>query len=481
MNLLNLAKQQLLVPGGLDEGDLQRTLNQLMGPGVDAADLYFQFARSESWALEDGIVRDANHSIEQGVGIRAVAGEKTGFAYSDEIIMPALQSAGRAARAIVRTGSSHAVQAWRRVQVKPLYPAIDPLDTLTPDEKLQLLKQADEAARAADPRVQQVNVNLVAVSETVLIAASDGTLAADIRPLIRMNVDVIAVESGRRERGSAGYGGRCSYQRLIDSGQAQKLAVEAVRQALVNLDAVEAPAGTMSVVVGPGWPAVLLHEAVGHGLEGDFNRKGSSVFSGRIGEQVASRACNIVDDATLEQRRGSLSIDDEGTAAQCTVLIEDGVLKGYMQDKLNGRLMGQPSTGNGRRESFSHTPMPRMTNTYMRPGSHAPQDIIESTEQGIYAVNFGSGQVDITNGQFVFSASEAYLIEKGKVTRPIRGATLIGNGPEILKQISMVGNDLALDPGIGVCGKNGQSVPVGVGQPTMKIDNMTVGGTRLDG
>jgi len=479
MSALGIARQQLLVPGGLDEDDLQATLGQLMRPGVDAADLYFQYARSESWSLEDGIVRDANHNIEQGVGIRAVAGEKTGFAYSDEIIMPALQSAGRAATAIVRGGASHAVQAWRKGDIPALYPPINPLDTLSTDAKLALLQRADQAARAEDPRVQQVNVNLVAVSETILVAGSDGTFAADVRPLVRMSVDVIAVQSGRRERGSAGCGGRYGLQRLVDDKQSVWLAREAVRQALVNLEAVDAPAGTMTVVVGPGWPAVLLHEAVGHGLEGDFNRKGSSLFSGRIGEQVAASGCTIVDDATLEGRRGSLSIDDEGTQAQCTVLIEKGILKGYMQDKLNGGLMGQASTGNGRRESFAHVPMPRMTNTYMRPGEYDPQEIIASIKKGLYAVNFGGGQVDITNGQFVFSASEAYLIENGKVTRPVKGPSLIGSGPETLQHISMIGSDLQLDPGIGVCGKNGQSVPVGVGQPTMKIDNMTVGGTHV--
>ena len=471
------AREALLSPYGLGDNDLQTVLDQLMGHSINNADLYFQMSRHESWMLEDGIVREGHHGIEQGVGVRAISGEKTGFAYSDEIMLPALTEAADAARAIARSGRQATVQSWQQPVGQRLYLPIDPLSSLDADQKIRLLRELDAEARRQDPRVKQVVVSLAGSHEVVLVAASDGTLAADVRPLVRMNVSVIAEQGDRREQGTAGGGGRIDYGYFQQQDRGLGYAREAVRQALLNLEAVPAPAGPMPVVLGPGWPGVLLHEAVGHGLEGDFNRKGSSAFSGRIGEQVASPLCTIVDDGTLPDRRGSLNMDDEGTPTRQTVLIENGILKGYMQDKLNASLMGQASTGNGRRESYAHLPMPRMTNTYMMAGEHDPDEIIASVDKGLYAVNFGGGQVDITSGKFVFSTSEAYLIEKGKVTRPVKGATLIGNGPEVMTRVSMVGNDLALDRGVGVCGKEGQSVPVGVGQPTLKIDSITVGGT----
>ncbi|SFF63782.1 microcin-processing peptidase 2. Unknown type peptidase. MEROPS family U62 [Fontimonas thermophila] len=474
---LALARRTLLEPAGLDEHALDRVLGRLMKPGVDAADLYFQQALTETWAFEDGLVKSGSHHVEQGVGVRACAGEKQGLAYSDALELPALIDAAQAAGAIVRHGSQGRVQARHAVAVRSLYPAIDPLHTLEVPAKLELLHRADRAARDADTRVIQVNVALAAHAETVLIVSSDGTFAADIRPLVRMDVSVIVEHHGRREQGHAGAGGRGSYMDFFGGDTPERLAREAVRMALVQLEAVPAPAGTLTVVLGPGWPGVLLHEAVGHGLEGDFNRRGTSAFSGRIGERVASTLCTIVDDGTLPGRRGSLTLDDEGTPTRCTVLIENGILRGYLQDKLNARLMGVESTGNGRRESYAALPMPRMTNTYMLPGAHDPQEIIASVDNGLYAVNFGGGQVDITSGNFVFSTSEAYLIEHGRITRPVKGATLIGNGPEVLARVSMVGNDLKLDAGIGICGKDGQSVPVGVGQPSLRIDGITVGGT----
>lgn len=476
-NNLELARSVLLTPTGLGENDLQSVLDQLMTHSVDSADLYFQSSRHEGWILEDGIVKEGSYNIEQGVGVRAISGEKTGFAYSDEIVLPALTQAATAARAIARSGGQGKLQAWSGQPSQSLYLPDDPIGSLPETEKVKLLEMLDAEARKQDPRVKQVIVSLSGVHEVVLIAATDGTFTGDVRPLVRLNVSVIAEENGRREQGGTGIGGRVSYNYFLEEDRGLKLAREAVRQAVIKLEAVAAPAGTMPVVLGPGWPGVLLHEAVGHGLEGDFNRKGSSAFSGRIGEKVASELCTIVDDGTLPNRRGSLNIDDEGTQTQNTVLIENGILKGYIQDKLNARLMGVNSTGNGRRESFAHLPMPRMTNTFMLAGQHDPQEIIASVDKGLYAVNFAGGQVDITSGKFVFSASEAYLIENGKVTKPVKGATLIGNGPESMMQVSMVGNDLQLDEGVGTCGKEGQSVPVGVGQPTLKIDNMTVGGT----
>ncbi|MBZ0223312.1 MAG: metalloprotease TldD [Dokdonella sp.] len=476
-DLIRVAEHQLLSPGGLVTGDLDSIFSRVMGPAIDAADLYFQHSRSQSWVLEDGIVKDGSHAIEQGVGVRALSGEKAGFAYSDEIVLPALIEAAGSARAIARAGANGVGKPLAVATTRALYPPIDPIDTLSNERKIDALREVDAICRAADPRIRQVIVSIAATLDTVLIAHSDGTLAADVRPLVRMNVQVIAEADGRRESGSAGGGGRYGLDELLANGRARSFAQEAVRAALVNLEAVPAPAGNMTVVLGPGWPGVLLHEAIGHGFEGDFNRKGTSAFAGMLGERVAADGVTVVDDGSLAGRRGSLSIDDEGTPSQCTVLVENGIMKGYLQDKLNARLMGMAPTGNGRRESFAHLPMPRMTNTYMLPGKRDPGEIIASVDKGLYAVNFGGGQVDITNGKFTFSASEAYLIENGKVTRPVKGATLIGSGAEVLKRISMIGNDLKLDEGVGVCGKDGQSVPVGVGQPTLRIDAMTVGGT----
>jgi len=472
-----IARRSLLAPAGIDESDLDRVFGQLLGHAVESGDLYFQSTRYESWLLEDGIVKEGSYSIEQGAGVRAISGDKTGFAYSDEIQLPALLQASTAARAIARHGTTGRLQAWQVSRGNALYPVDDPLQGMSADDKVGLLRQLDAEARRQDPRVREVVVSLTGVHEVMMVAVSDGTLAADIRPLVRCNVTVTVEQNGRREQASHGGGGRSDYGFFLEGGRALEYSREAVRQALVNLEAVDAPAGTMPVVLGPGWPGILLHEAIGHGLEGDFNRKGTSAFAGRVGEQVASPLCTVVDDGTLSGRRGSLNVDDEGIPTQQTVLIEKGILKGYMQDRMNAGLMGVSPTGNGRRESYAHLPMPRMTNTYMLAGSHDPQEIIASVDRGLYAVNFGGGQVDITSGKFVFSASEAYLIEKGRVTRPVKGATLIGNGPEVLKHVSMLGTDLQLDPGVGTCGKEGQSVPVGVGQPTMLVDRLTVGGT----
>ncbi|MCP1673901.1 TldD protein [Natronocella acetinitrilica] len=475
---LDIARQTLFAPTGLGESDLDQAFSRLMTPSVDAADLYFQCSRHESWVLEDGIIKQGSHSIDQGVGVRAMSGEKTGFAYSDEIVLPALLEASSAARAIARGDGGRGLKAWSARNGLRLYDAHDPLDSMSAEDKVALLRTVDAEARRQDPRVEQVIVSLAGVHDVVLVADHEGRLAADVRPLVRLNVTVLAEQNGRRENGSAGGGGRVDYHYFLEDDRALGYAREAVRQALVNLEAVAAPAGTMPVVLGPGWPGVLLHEAIGHGLEGDFNRKGTSAFAGRMGDKVASELCTVVDDGTLAGRRGSLNIDDEGEPTQCTTLIENGRLVGYMQDSMNARLMKMAPTGNGRRESYAHLPMPRMTNTYMLNGPHDPEEIIRSVERGLYAVNFGGGQVDITSGKFVFSASEAYLIENGRVTRPVKGATLIGNGPEVLTRVSMVGNDMRLDTGIGVCGKDGQSVPVGVGQPTLKVDGLTVGGTE---
>jgi TldD protein len=472
------ASQTLLAPTGLGLPDLERVLDRLMSSRLDAADVYCENTRLESWMLEDGIIREGAFSIEQGAGLRAMAGEKTGFAFTDEIQLDSLLEAADAARAIAHRGKSRKIALPSASEARPLYPALNPLASLDEAAKVDLLRRVDAEARAQDPRVSQVIVNLVAAYDVMLVAASDGTLASDVRPLVRMNCSVIVEANGRREQGSAGGGARGPLGFLIEKDRALGFAREAVRQALVNLEAVEAPAGTMTVVLGPGWPGVLLHEAVGHGLEGDFNRKGTSAFAGRIGQQVASPLCTVVDDGTLPGRRGSLSVDDEGTPSQYNVLIENGILRGYMQDKMNARLMGVAPTGNGRRESYAHLPMPRMTNTYMLAGPHSPDEIIASVDRGLYAVNFGGGQVDITSGKFVFSASEAYLIEGGRVTRPVKGATLVGNGPDVLTRVSMVGSDLQLDAGVGSCGKEGQTVPVGVGQPTLRVEDLTVGGTQ---
>ncbi|MBJ3814897.1 metalloprotease TldD [Shimwellia pseudoproteus] len=479
---LNLVSEQLLTANGLNHQDLFTILGQLSERRLDYGDLYFQSSYHESWVLEDSIVKDGSYNIDQGVGIRAVSGEKTGFAYADQISLLALEQSAHAARSIVREQGDGKTRTLGAVSHSPLYAAIDPLQSMSREEKLDILKRVDSVARRADARVQEVTASLSGVYELILVAATDGTLAADVRPLVRLSVSVQVEQDGKRERGASGGGGRFGYEWFLqpqDDGESRvdAWAKEAVRMALVNLSAVAAPAGMLPVVLGAGWPGVLLHEAVGHGLEGDFNRRGTSVFSGQMGQLVASALCTVVDDGTLVDRRGSLSIDDEGVPGQYNVLIENGILKGFMQDKLNARLMGLNPTGNGRRESYAHLPMPRMTNTYMLAGKSTPQEIIESVDYGIYAPNFGGGQVDITSGKFVFSTSEAYLIEKGKVTTPVKGATLIGSGIETMQQISMVGNDLRLDAGVGVCGKEGQSVPVGVGQPTLKVDNLTVGGT----
>ena len=474
--LLSTAQSFLLTPHELEAGKLDRVFGSLLSHRLDYADLYFQYSRSEGWSLEEGIVKSGSFSIDQGVGVRAIVGEKTAFAYSDEISLPALEDAARATRAIAGSGGSRHPVAARKGAAPQLYRPFDPLASLDDARKVKLLERLENLCRARDPRVIQVMASLAAEYEVVLVARSDGVLAADVRPLVRMSVHVIAEENGRREQGSSGGGGRTDYSHFTEE-VLKEYADRAVDQALINLESRPAPAGSMTVVLGPGWPGVLLHEAIGHGLEGDFNRKGSSAFSGRIGERVAAKGVTVVDDGTLPGRRGSLSIDDEGNPTRCNTLIEDGVLRGYMQDTLNARLMGVPVTGNGRREPFAHVVMPRMTNTYMLKGDKDPKDIIASVKKGLYAVNFGGGQVDITNGKFVFSASEAFMIEDGKVTYPVKGATLIGNGPDALTRVSMIGNDLQLDTGVGTCGKEGQSVPVGVGQPTLRIDALTVGGT----
>jgi TldD protein len=473
---LDVADRYLLSPYGLDDAALHKVFGTLMGNQLDYADLYFQYQRSEGWSLEEGIVKAGSFSIEQGVGVRAINGEKTAFAYSDDISLSALNAAAQATRAVAASGGQTPV-AMRRTQPAPaLYRGDDPLASLDAAAKVALLERIEAFARAEDPRVTQVMASLAGTWEVILVARSDGHLAADVRPLVRVSVTVIMEEGGRREQGSAGGGARADYS-LFDDQRLQGYARDAVHQARVNLSADAAPAGTMTVVLGPGWPGILLHEAIGHGLEGDFNRKGSSAFAGRIGQQVAARGVTVVDDGTLAGRRGSLTIDDEGNPTQQTVLIEDGILTNYIQDSLNARLMGVPVTGNGRRESYAHLPLPRMTNTYMLNGDKDPEEILRSVKSGLYAVNFGGGQVDITSGKFVFSTSEAYLIENGRVTRPVKGATLIGNGPDALTRVSMIGNDMSLDPGVGTCGKEGQSVPVGVGQPTLRIDGLTVGGT----
>jgi TldD protein len=473
---LRTAETTLLAPFELEAQKLERVFGTLAAHKVDYADLYFQYSRFEGWSLEEGIVKSGSFNIEQGVGVRAISGEKTAFAYSDEISFNALQDAAKATRAIASAGQARTVKAAERRSPVPLYRDVDPIASLDSQEKVTLLEKLERKCRALDPRVTQVIASLGGEYEVVLIARADGAISADVRPLVRLSVQVIAEATGRRESGSAGGGGRTDYSHFTDE-VLDRYARQAVSQALVNLEARPAPAGTMTVVLGPGWPGVLLHEAVGHGLEGDFNRKGSSAFSGRLGQRVASRGVTVIDDGTLPGRRGSLSVDDEGTPTQRTVLIEDGVLRGYMQDSLNARLLGMPLTGNARRESFAHVTLPRMTNTYMLAGPHDPAEIIASVPKGIYATNFGGGQVDITSGKFVFSAAEAYLIENGKVTHPVKGATLIGNGPDVLTRVTMIGRDLELDPGIGTCGKEGQSVPVGVGQPTLKIEGLTVGGT----
>ncbi|MCB1917306.1 MAG: metalloprotease TldD [Rhodocyclaceae bacterium] len=473
---IHLAERHLLAPYQLGGAELDRVFGALYRHDLDYADLYFQYHRGEAWSLEEGIVKAGSFNIEQGVGVRAISGEKTAFAYSDDIGVPALLSAAEATRAIGAVGGNQSVAIGSPRLGPRLYRSEDPTASLDAAEKVNLLERLERFARAEDPRVAQVMAHVAGSWEVVMVARSDGHMAADVRPLVRVSVSVIMEEHGRREQGSSGGGGRFDYAHF-DDDRLREYARAAVHQARVNLSAAPAPAGTMTVVLGPGWPGILLHEAIGHGLEGDFNRKGSSAFSGRIGQQVAARGVTVVDDGTIPDRRGSLSIDDEGNPTNRTVLIEDGILANYMQDSLNARLMGMQPTGNGRRESFAHLPLPRMTNTYMLNGDTPPEEIIASVDKGLYAVNFGGGQVDITSGKFVFSTAEAYLIENGKVTRPVKGATLIGNGPDALTRVAMIGNDMALDPGVGTCGKDGQSVPVGVGQPTLRIDELTVGGT----
>ncbi len=482
MNQLNyqIARDVLLEPNELDDADLDKIMHRLTNiSGNDFADLYFQHTKHETWSLDEGKVNNGSFSIDQGVGLRSVCGEKTAFAYSEDLNRSAILTAADVVTAIGRRGqNSSKKNDWRKQTVTQLYSEHDPIGGIDDQAKIAILGQADQAARQHDSRVKEVMANLSAAYEVVLIVTSDGRHIPDVRPLVRLNVSVIVEQNGKREQGSMGGGGRFGLDHF-DSELITQYAHEAVRQALVSLTAIDSPAGTMQVVLGSGWPGILLHEAVGHGLEGDFNRKGTSAFAGRIGEKVASELCTIVDDGTIENRRGSLSVDDEGNPTQNTVLIENGILKAYMQDEHNSRLMKQPLTGNGRRESFAHLPMPRMTNTYMQDGEHDPEEIIKSVKKGLYAVNFSGGQVDITSGKFVFSSSEAYLIENGRVTKAVKGATLIGNGPEAMQTVSMVGNDMALDSGVGVCGKEGQSVPVGVGQPTLKMDALTVGGVQL--
>ncbi|MEH6712501.1 metalloprotease TldD [Paraglaciecola polaris] len=477
----NLVEQNLLTASNLNRENLASALDAIYQHDNDFADLYFQASQHETWVLEDGIIKDGSYNVERGVGVRAVSGEKTGFAYSDDINPEALMQAAKASRNIACVGGKHKVSGLKSIKIEPRYHADNPILAMQDEEKIALLRAVDSYIRKQEKALSQVVVSISGVYEEVLIAATDGTFCTDIRPLVRLNCSVLMEKDGRRERGSSGAGGRYAYEYFMSQEDSrplyEQIADEAIHMARVNMRAVAAPAGQMPVVLGSGWPGVLLHEAVGHGLEGDFNRKGASTFSGRMGQQVASLGCTIVDDGTLANRRGSMSVDDEGTPSQYNVLIKDGILTGYMQDKLNARLMGVKPTGNGRRESYAHLPMPRMTNTYMLGGQYEPEEIISTIKNGIYAPNFGGGQVDITSGKFVFSTSEAYLIENGKVTKPIKGATLIGNGPEAMQKVSMVGNDLALDKGVGVCGKDGQSIPVGVGQPTLKVDELTVGGT----
>ena len=475
---LTIAQNLLLTPYGLDESHLNQALSAIRAHQVDDADLYFQYTRSEGWSLEEGIVKTGSFSIDQGVGVRAVSGEKTAFAYSDDISMASLMDAAHTVRSISSAGLNASTHVPARVIApsRSLYHGLDPIGSLDSTAKVQLLERLEKQARAKDPRVVQVMAGLASEYDVVMVARADGTLAADVRPLVRLSLSVIVEQNGRRESGSAGGGGRFGLAHF-DAACLTRYVDEAVGSALTNLEAHPAPAGEMTVVLGSGWPGILLHEAIGHGLEGDFNRKGSSAFSGKIGQRVAAKGVTVLDDGTIADRRGSLNVDDEGHASQKNVLIEDGILVGYIQDSMNARLMGVAPTGNGRRESYAHVPMPRMTNTYMLAGDKAPEEIVASIKKGLYATNFGGGQVDITSGKFVFSASQAFWVENGKIQYPVKGATLVGNGPDALTRVSMIGTDMALDPGVGTCGKEGQSVPVGVGQPTLRIDGLTVGGT----
>jgi TldD protein len=475
---LAIAQGLLLTPFGLNETHLARALAEIKAHKVDEADLYFQYTRSEGWSLEEGIVKTGSFSIDQGVGVRAVSGEKTAFAYSDDISEASLLDAARTVRTISTASNSARVKTPtpKIASARSLYTGLDPITTLDSTAKVKLLERVEQLARAKDPRVAQVMAGLASEYDVVMVARADGTLAADVRPLVRLSVTVIAEQNGRREVGSAGGGGRFGLA-YFDDERITEYVNDAVKAALTNLESRPAPAGEMTVVLGPGWPGILLHEAIGHGLEGDFNRKGSSAFAGRIGQRVAAKGVTVLDDGTLADRRGSLNVDDEGNTSQRNVLIEDGILKGYIQDAMNARLMKVKPTGNGRRESYAHVPMPRMTNTYMLAGDKSPDEIVASIKKGLYATNFGGGQVDITSGKFVFSASEAFWVENGKILYPVKGATIVGNGPDALTRVTMIGNDMKLDSGVGTCGKEGQSVPVGVGQPTLRIDGLTVGGT----
>ncbi len=475
--LLQTVSESILEPGGLSLDDLEPLVGELIVGEVDFADLFFERAEAESFTLEDGEVKEASYHRDAGVGVRACAGDKQGFAYSSEITASRIREARNVAIAIQSGRKAKKSVALKQIITPTLYQPSNPIPLKTANQKISFLLDIDARARARSGLISQVQATLSISYKEILIAATDGTLAGDIRPLVRLSVSVLAEKGGRRERGSSGLGGRYDLDRLLTEDHADKVVSEAIDQALVNLDSVDCPAGEMPVVLASGWPGVLLHEAVGHGLEGDFNRKGSSFYSGKIGQRVAAAGVTVVDDGTLADRRGSLNVDDEGCVSQRNVLIDDGILVRYMQDKLNARLMNVKPTGNGRREGYACLPMPRMTNTFMESGNATQAEMIESVDRGLFAVNFGGGQVDITSGQFVFAASEAYLIENGRITAPVKGATLIGHGPQVMSAISMIGDDLALDSGIGVCGKDGQSVPVGVGQPSLKIDRLTVGGT----
>lgn len=476
MNSFALSNKYIMSPAGLAESDLDLIMGSISSHNIDYADLYFQYSKNEFWALEDGAVKNGSFSIDQGVGMRSIAGQKTAFTYSDEISMEALKDGVKIVKSINKDNESKSYPIGEKLIKHSLYQPLNPIESIESTKKIQLLERIEALSKKLNPSIIKVSASLASQFEVVLIKTFQGELVEDVRPLVRLSVSVIIEKNGRREQGSAGGGGRYSLEYFTDA-ILHEYASEAVNQAVINLDAIPAPAGSMTVVLGPGWPGILLHEAIGHGLEGDFNRKGTSAFSGKMGSKVASTQITVVDDGTIPNRRGSLNIDDEGNPTSKTTLIENGILVGYMQDEMNAHLMNQKVTGNGRRESYAHLPMPRMTNTFMLNGKYEPDEIIKSVDDGIYANNFGGGQVDITSGKFVFSASQAWVIKNGKLSHPIKGASIVGNGPDILNEVSMVGNDMKLDTGVGTCGKEGQSVPVGVGQPTLKIDNIIVGGT----
>ena len=476
MSNFSISDKLILDPAEINHDDLSEIMNKIHNKNIDYADIYLQYSKNEFWSLEDGQVKNGSYSIDQGVGVRSVSDEKTAFTYSDDISLDVLKESLKVINSIEKQGQSAATPNLKKLLNKPIYTYDDPIASLDSKRKIDLLQKIESIAKSIDKRVVKVSASLAAQYEVILIKNYHGQLIEDIRPLIRLSISVISELNGKREQGSSGGGGRYLLEYFTDQ-MLEEYAKKAVSQSLINLDAQPAPAGSMTVVLGSGWPGILLHEAIGHGLEGDFNRKGTSAFSNMMGKQVAKKGITVIDDGTIKNRRGSLNVDDEGNPTQKTVLIEDGILVGYLQDTLNARLMNMPVTGNGRRESYAHAPMPRMTNTYMPNGKYDPKEIINSVGNGLYAENFGGGQVDITSGKFVFSASEAWMIKGGKLDYPVKGATIIGNGPDILKEVSMVGNDMSLDSGVGTCGKDGQSVPVGVGQPTLKIDNIIVGGT----